>query len=84
VERDRPMFFTLRQSGPLVQADQMRWAGAIGTGRAVAIVDSGIDASHPFLGGRVIAEACFSTNYYQDANNRLISTCPNGQATQIS
>ncbi|MBN9528015.1 MAG: S8 family serine peptidase [Alphaproteobacteria bacterium] len=84
VERDQPMFFTLRQSGPLVQADQMRWAGAIGSGRAVAIVDSGVDASHPFLGDRVIAEACFSTNYYQNANNRLISTCPNGQATQIS
>lgn len=84
VEFDQPMYFTLRQSGPLVQADQMRWAGAIGSGRAVAIVDSGVDASHPFLGGRIVAEACFSTNYYEDASNQLISTCPNGQATQIS
>lgn len=54
-----------------------------GQGMAVAILDTGIDADHPFFGGggangnvnRVVDEACFSTN---DAN----TLCPNGMDAQ--
>lgn len=82
VEADRLMSFSLRQSGPLVQADQMRAAGAIGSGRAVAVIDSGVDPSHSFVAGRVVAEACFSTNLVGTAA-RAISACPNGASSQI-
>ena len=39
---------------------------------------AGVDADHPFLAGKVVAEACFSTT-----NSTATSVCPNGQNTQI-
>lgn len=38
--------------------------GGTGSGQAVAVLDTGVQAQHPFLAGKVIAEACFSTNAY--------------------
>jgi subtilisin family serine protease len=76
---DRLARASLAQSGPLVQAPQLWAAGARGAGQGVAILDTGVDGAHPFLAGRVIAEACFSTN---SPANRSSSVCPNGQAEQ--
>jgi subtilisin len=36
------------------------WPTATGAGQTIAIVDTGVDAGHPMLSGRVVAEACFS------------------------
>ena len=54
--------------------------GYTGLGRAIAILDTGVDAAHPFLGGRVVAEACFSTSV---SFQQVSSLCPNGEGTQI-
>ncbi len=51
-----------------------------GAGVAIAILDTGVDASHPFLSGRVIAEACFSTNKSGDGATSL---CPGGSIEVI-
>ncbi|WP_433260619.1 S8 family peptidase [Actinosynnema sp. CS-041913] len=53
----------LDRSVPQVGAPQA-WAGGFdGTGVTVAVVDSGIDTTHPDLdGGKVVAEANFSTD----------------------
>ena len=73
VEEDYLLRLLLSQSVPLVGAPQAWAAGFDGTGTAVAILDSGIDKTHPFLAGKVVEEACFSSN----------GSCPNGLTSQI-
>lgn len=75
----------LNASVPLIEADQAWATGYTGEGWAVAILDTGIDGTHPFLAGKVIAEGCFSTTQPANANGELASTtlCPNGQERQL-
>ncbi|MGQ9829260.1 MAG: S8 family peptidase [Roseiflexus sp.] len=69
----------LSASVPLIHADVAR-DEADGSGVAIAIIDTGVDAAHPFLGGRVIAEACFSTN---NPGQGATSLCPGGAPEAI-
>ncbi len=71
-ERFDPVLF---QSVPRIGADQAWSAGYDGTGMTIAIIDTGVDKTHPFLTGKVVEEACFS--------NGLTPLCPNGQHTQV-
>jgi subtilisin family serine protease len=73
VEEDRLLSPLLSQSVPLIGANQAWAAGADGTGSVVAILDTGVDKTHPFLSGKVVREACFSAN----------GSCPNGLTSQI-
>jgi len=69
----------LSKSVPLVQGDQAWGVGFDGAGTTIAVLDTGVDASHPFLANKVIEEACFS------GGDGLSTTsfCPNGQPQQI-
>ena len=69
----------LAQSVPQIQGDQVWAAGYDGTGVTIAILDTGVDAQHPFLGGRVIDEACFSSTVAGVSE----SACPNGTDQQL-
>jgi subtilisin family serine protease len=60
--------------GPAAQAD--------GSGQAVAVLDTGVDADHPFLQGQVIAEACFSSSI-EGKGQRLITACANGESEMV-
>lgn len=51
----------LNSTTSVIGAPQAWSSGASGTGQAVAILDTGVDSTHGFLAGKVIAEACFST-----------------------
>jgi hypothetical protein len=66
------------ESGATLHAQVPLSLGYDGNGWAVAIIDSGVQTNHPFLVGKVIAEACFSTT---DAGLSSFSLCPNGQST---
>ena len=69
----------LAQSVPQIQGDQAWAVGYDGTGTTIAVLDTGIDASHPFLTGKVIDEACFSSTVAGTSQ----STCPDGTDQQI-
>ncbi len=70
---DEVVELQLDQSVPRIGASNptASYAGSDlrGDGVAVAVIDTGVDTSHPFIGpGRVVAEACFSSR----------ANCPNG------
>ncbi len=63
-----PAWWHLRQTGTYSSWQQ----GYDGLGQTVAILDTGVQRDHPWLTGKVVAEACFST----------ARTCPNGATYQ--
>jgi subtilisin family serine protease len=73
IEADRALQPSLTESIPRVGANVTASAGWNGNGTALVIADTGVDGSHPFFGGRVVAEACFSAT----------RDCPNGGRTEF-
>jgi hypothetical protein len=69
----------LAESAPLVQSDQAWSVGFDGAHSAIAVLDTGLDASHPMLSGRILAEACFSSTVVDKSQ----SFCPSGADEQI-
>lgn len=63
----------LAESVPLIGAPAVWASGFSGSGHTVAILDTGVDKTHPFLAGKVVSEACYSTN-----GDGIISLCPRG------
>jgi subtilisin family serine protease len=61
VELDALAEPTLAESTAIIGAPAVWASGVTGAGQTVAILDTGVDRAHPFLGGRVVAEACYST-----------------------
>jgi hypothetical protein len=72
----------LGESVPLIHARSEDTAGRGGLGQAIAILDTGVDATHPFLsrGGssRVVREACFSSPAGSGQ-----TFCPDGSTRQF-
>jgi len=88
IQHDEPEFLTLGTTTGTVDADPEAYAlGFTGAGQTVAILDSGVKSSHPFLGGgstRVIYQACFTNNNSTNASGDPLSgTCPNGLSEQF-
>lgn len=67
---------TLVQSIPMIGANAAWASGYTGNGQTVAVLDTGVDKNHPFLAGKVVSEACYSTNSSSAAG----SLCPGGVA----
>ena len=51
----------LAQSAALIRAPQAWADGYTGKDQTIAIIDSGVDKAHPFLGGRIVSEACYTS-----------------------
>jgi subtilisin family serine protease len=60
---------SLKNSIPKINASALYNKGATGKGYSVAVLDTGVNSSHTFLSGRVVAEACFTYN----------KSCPNAE-----
>jgi subtilisin family serine protease len=52
---------SLDQAVPIVNADDVVNTGVDGSGTTIAVLDTGVDTSHPFIAGRTITEACFAS-----------------------
>ena len=70
----------LAESVPLVGGTTAWAQGYTGAGWTVAVLDTGVDRTHPFLAGKVVAEACYSTT---DVAGGTRTVCPNGQSEQV-
>ncbi|MCG2767823.1 MAG: S8 family serine peptidase [Anaerolineae bacterium] len=80
IEEDKLVFPTLAESVRLVGATTAWNQGDTGAGWTVAVLDTGVDNDHPFLSGKVVSEACYSTNDWGIAPDGSIyiatSVCP--------
>lgn len=69
---------SLHESVPLIGAPAAWDAGYTGDGQVVAILDDGVASAHPALQGKVVGEACFSSNDPYDLDDYSESRCPRG------
>ncbi len=76
VVEDKPVPHT-DLSVPRIGAPSVWSAGYTGVGITAAVLDTGVDKTHPFLAGAVVDEACYSTNYSPPSGGyTATSVCP--------
>jgi subtilisin family serine protease len=75
---DRPL---LAQSVPLINAPAAWTAGHTGSGWSVAVLDTGVEKTHAFFGGRVVSEACYSN---ANGGGGATSVCPGGVPISVA
>lgn len=68
IELDAIHRASLAETIPIIRADLAHQQGLDGDGFAIAILDTGVDPTHPMYADRIIEEACFS----------IEKNCPNG------
>jgi subtilisin family serine protease len=76
VEEDVAVPPTLASSVPVIGGNSAWTAGFTGSGQVVAVLDTGVDKSHPFFntgGNKVVSEACYSST-----SGDATSVCPGG------
>ncbi len=75
IQEDHPEEPLLNYSVPFIGGDAAWSQGYSGVGQTVAILDTGVEKTHPFLMGKVVSEACYSTT---NADLSSESVCPGG------
>jgi subtilisin family serine protease len=76
VQEDVPNDPSDVDSIPLIHADDLWGKADKGSGRTVAILDTGVAKNHPVLKGKVVSEACYSSKNGASG----LSFCPGGAA----
>jgi subtilisin family serine protease len=76
VDLDAEVRIHLGVSVPMIRAREVQDAGFSGQGVTVAVVDTGVESTHPDLSGDVVDQACFCTT------ESGAGCCPNGSTQQ--
>jgi subtilisin family serine protease len=77
IELDREGVAHLSETSPLLRAPRVHENLRVtGQGITVALLDSGVDANHPDLAGRIAAEQCFTDGGCDPANPGIASEGP--------
>jgi hypothetical protein len=79
IEEDAISETTLSNSGPQIGAPLAWSSGYTGSGRVVAVLDTGVDKNHPFIAGKVVSEACYSTT-----SSYSTTLCPGGVSSSVA
>lgn len=80
VQEDKPEPPALYDTIGLIDADNAWAQGYQGSGKVVAILDTGVNKTHSFLdSGKVVSEACYSTN-----GTNVVSLCPGGATSSTA
>jgi len=80
IYEDKQFHPLLNGSVPQIGGDLAWSLGYTGEGQVIAVLDSGIDSSHSALAGKVVDEACFSSNIFSDSASSL---CPSGAEEEV-
>ena len=75
IEEDSLASVSMAESNPLIGSNVAWASGADGAGQTVAILDTGVAKTHPFLQNKVISEACYSN---AGGAGSGVSVCPGG------
>lgn len=78
IVEDKMRYISTASANTVVNAPAAWAAGFDGSGYIVAVLDTGVDFTHPSLTNQRLAEACFS-NFWGGG----INACENGQKTQF-
>lgn len=75
IEPDRIDEVEMTSSNPVIGSPAAWSSGYDGTGWTVAVLDTGVDSTHPWFStfGKVVSEACYSTT-----EGSYVSVCPGG------
>jgi len=91
VESVRPARQDLRllldESTTTIEAAALQLEGFTGSGRVVAVIDSGVDTDHPGLDGSVVAQSCFLDGlptFDNDDDVSVTEMCENGTRSDTS
>jgi hypothetical protein len=77
IQEDKLNRPTLAKGGPFIGAPAARVSSDTGSGLMVAVLDTGVDKTHPMITGRVVTEACYSTSSSSNsAGSFTTSLCP--------
>jgi hypothetical protein len=83
IQEDKDYAPSLAESTPVVGANASWTAGLSGNGWTIAILDTGVDKNHPFLSGKVVSEACYSSTF-TSGSPTFSSYCPSGAASSTA
>jgi len=80
IQEDRINRISLAESVAFIGATNAWASGYTGSGQVVAILDTGVEKTHPMLVGKVVSEACYSSNVPADS---ATSVCPGGVSSSV-